>query len=100
MSININKKTLEKEPLFIVIHVYGDSIESTNAMTKDEVNNHISDLIKVSEDPKESDNLKVFKYDWNEDPVSNDYFCYGTITTDEDGLEFKIFQLSFGSQHE
>jgi hypothetical protein len=93
MSIHISQKSLsEGKPLFVVVHVDGDSVESTDAMTKEEVNNYLSDLIRVSDCEKEANKLKIFKFDWDVDQVRNDYFYYENAD-EEYRMEFKIFGI-------
>ena len=93
MSIHISQKSLsEGKPLFVVVHVDGDSVESTDAMTKEEVNNYLSDLIRVSDCEKEANKLKIFKFDWDVDQVQNDYFYYENAD-EEYRMEFKMFGI-------
>lgn len=93
MSIRISQKSLsEEKPLFVIVHIDEDSVESTDAMSKEEVNNYLSDLIRVSDCEKEANKLKIFKFDWDVDQVQNDYFYYENVD-EEYRMEFKIFEI-------
>lgn len=93
MSIRISQNSLsEGKPLFVIVHIDEDSVESTDAMSKEEVNNYLSDLIRVSDCEKEANKLKIFKFDWDVDQVQNDYFYYENVD-EEYRMEFKIFEI-------